>query len=44
MTTAGVPVVTFPARVVVGRVGVAVVLVISTIGGGKVADWFNGDC
>ena len=44
MTTAGVPVVTFSAWVVVGRVGVAVVLVISTIGGGKVADWFNGVC
>ena len=44
VTTAGVPVVTFSAWVVVGRVGVAVVLVISTIGGGKVAVWFNGGC
>ena len=44
VTTAGVPVVTFSAWVVVGRVGVTVVLVISTIGGGKVADSFNGVC
>ena len=44
VATAGVPVVTFSAWVVVGRVGVAVVLVISTIGGGKVAVWFNGGC
>ena len=32
------------AWVVVGRVGVAMVLFISTIGGGKVADWLNGVC
>ena len=42
VTTAGVPVVIFSAWAVVGPGGRSVVLNISTVGGGKVADWFNG--
>ena len=42
MTTAGVPVVIFSAWAVVGPGGRSVVLDISTVKGGKVADLFNG--
>ena len=42
VTTAGVAVVIFSACAVVGPGGRSVVLDISTVGGDKVADWFNG--
>ena len=42
MTTAGVPVVIFSAWAVVGPGGRSVVLDISTVKGGKIADLFNG--